>query len=73
MTPRRSGNPEPSADTRRTLGDQDPMGVRDTAELWVERTAARGLVRPAVIEVIDVTKTYATGVLVTRVISSCPF
>ena len=42
---------------------EDSGGAPDTAEVWVERTASHGLVRPAVIEVTDVTKTYSTGVV----------
>jgi len=51
MTSDLSDKQEPSASTS------------DTAEVWIQRTESHPLVRPAVIEVTDVRKTYSTGVL----------
>ncbi|MGD0880205.1 MAG: ABC transporter ATP-binding protein [Acidimicrobiales bacterium] len=38
-------------------------GPEDTAEVWIDRTAVTPVVRPSVIEVTDVWKTYRTGSL----------
>ena len=63
MTPRRSDAPEPPPAARAPLGGPGSSGGEDTAEVWVERTDTHRLVRPAVIDVTHVTKTYSTGVL----------
>ena len=47
----------------RSNGEDRSDPPRDTAEVWLDDTGRQPVVHPAVIEVRDVTKTYATGTL----------